>query len=152
MPRRRALPKNTEVIMRGEPVLVNGGGTIKALSAEFLFDLQKHWRKSREQVLDDVAKKYPAQYFAGMVTLAKVIRWEIGEPGAFDRPRSPEEVVERLEQRIGPEGRKLFERFLHEVQQLEERQQLTASPSGPTAPDGCTGALPRRNAQSRGQG
>jgi hypothetical protein len=52
MPRRRVLPKNTEVIMRGEPVLVSGGGTIKALSAEFLFDLQKHWRKSREQVLD----------------------------------------------------------------------------------------------------
>jgi hypothetical protein len=66
MPRRRALPKNTEVIMRGEPVLVSGGGTIKALSAEFLFDLQKHWRDSREQVLDDVAKKYQAQYFAGM--------------------------------------------------------------------------------------
>src|SRR6516225_5410184 len=83
--RRRAVPKNTEVIMRGEPVLINGGGTIKALSAEFLFDLQKHWRKSREQVLDDVAKKYPAQYLASMVTLAKVIRWEIGEPGAFDR-------------------------------------------------------------------
>ena len=96
-------------------------------------------------MLDDVAKKYPAQYFAGMVTLAKVIRWEIGEPGAFDRPRSPEEVVERLEQRIGPEGRKLFERFLREVQQLEERQQLTA-------PDACTGAPPRRNAQSRSQG
>jgi hypothetical protein len=151
MPRRRALPKNTEVIMRGEPVLVSGGGTIKALSAEFLFDLQKHWRKSREQVLDDVAKKYPAQYFAGMVTLAKVIRWEIGEPGAFDRPRSPEEVVERLEQRIGPEGRKLFERFLREVQQLEERQ-LTASPSGPTPPAACTGASPRRHAQSRGRG
>jgi len=73
--------------------------------------------------------------FAGMVTLAKVIRWEIGDPGAFDRPRSPEEVVERLEQRIGPEGRKLFERFLREVQQLEERQQLTASPSDPTAPE-----------------
>jgi hypothetical protein len=152
MPRRRALPENTEVIMRGEPVLVNGGGTIKALSAEFLFDLQKHWRKSREQVLDDVAKKYPAQYFAGMVTLAKVIRWEIGDPGAFDRPRSPEEVVERLEQRIGPEGRKLFERFLREVQQLEERQQLTASASGATAPAACTGAPPRRSAQSRGQG
>src|SRR6516164_2679120 len=148
MPRRRALPKNTEVIVRGEPVLVNGGGTIKALSAEFLFDLQQHWRKSREQVLDDVAKKYPAQFFAGMVTLAKVIRWEIGEPGAFDQPRSPEEVIERLEQRIGPEGRQLFERFLREVQQLEERQQLSVSPSGATP---CAGAAQRRNAQSRGR-
>jgi hypothetical protein len=150
--RRRPIPKNTEVIMRGEPVLINGGGTIKALSAEFLFDLQKHWRKNRDQVLDDVARKYPAQYFAGMVTLAKVIRWEIGEPGAFDRPRSPEEIMDRLEQRIGPEGRKLFERFLREVRQLEERQQLTASPSGATPPAAYAGAVQRRNARSRGQG
>jgi hypothetical protein len=141
------------MVMRGnQTMMVNGGVTIKALSSEFLFDLQKHWRKSREQVLDDMAKKYPAQYFAGMVTLAKVIRWEIGEPGAFDRPRSPEEVMNRLEQRIGPEGRKLFERFLREVQQLEERQQLSVSPLGATPPAACTGAPPRRNAQSRGQG
>jgi hypothetical protein len=60
--------------------------------------------------------------------------------------------VERLEQRIGPEGRKLFERFLREVQQLEERQQLTASPSGAPPPAACTGVPPRRHTQSRGQG
>jgi hypothetical protein len=47
--------------------LIYGGGTIKALSAEFLGDLQQHWRKHRQQVLDDVAKKHPQQYFAGMV-------------------------------------------------------------------------------------
>jgi len=110
--RRRALPRNVEVIVGGKPMMVNGGATIKALSSEFLYDLQQHWRKSREQVLDDVAKKYPAQYFAGMVTLAKVIRWEVGTPGAFDRPRTPEEVMDRLEERIGPKGRKLFEQFL----------------------------------------
>ena len=150
--RRRALPKNVEVIVGGQPMMVNGGATIKALSSEFLWDLQQHWRIHRTKILDDCAAKYPAQYLAAMVTLSKVMRWEVGEPGAFDKPRTPEEVIERLEQRIGPEGRKLFERFLREVQQLEERQQLTASPSGPTAPDGCTGALPRRNAQSRGQG
>jgi len=163
MPRRRALPKNTEVIMRGEPVLVSGGGTIKALSAEFLFDLQQHWRKSREQVLDDVAKKYPAQYLASMVTLAKVIRWEVGTPGAFDRPRTPEEVMDRLEERIGPKGRKLFEQFLQKVNRLEEQQLLqerqqqeqsqrkqpTVSPSGGSGGDPIARAL--RNAQSRGQ-
>ena len=137
---------------RGQPMMVNGGATIKALSSEFLFDLQRHWRKKREAVLDAVAEKYPAQYFAGMVTLSKVMRWEVGEPGAFERPRSPEEVMDRLEQRIGPEGRKLFEGFLREVQQLEERQQLSVSPSGATSPAACTGAAPRRNARSCGQG
>jgi hypothetical protein len=87
-----------------------------------------------------------------MVTLAKVIRWEVGTPGAFDRPRSPQEIMNKLEERVGPEGRKLFERFLRKVQQLEERQQLTASPSGATPPAACTGVPQRRKAQSRGQG
>jgi hypothetical protein len=32
-----------------EPVVMNGGGTVKALSAEFLGDLQQHWRKHRQQ-------------------------------------------------------------------------------------------------------
>ena len=137
------------------PVLANGGGTVKALSAEFLFDLQQHWRKSREQVLDDVAKKYPAQYFAGMVTLAKVIRWEVGTPGAFVRPRTPEEIMDRLEERVGPKGRKLFEQFLRKVNRLEEQQLLqerqqqdrpqrkqpTVSPSGGSGGDPIERAL-----------
>ena len=122
--RRRALPKNVEVIVGGKPMMVNGGATIKALSSEFLYDLQQHWRVHRTKILDEVAAKYPAQYFAGMVTLSKVIRWEVGEPGAFDRPRTPEEIMDRLEERIGPQARKLFERFLRKVQKLEEQQVL----------------------------
>jgi hypothetical protein len=99
--RRRALPKNTEVIMRGEPVLVSGGGTIKALSAEFLFDLQQHWRKSREQVLDDVAKKYPAHPGQGDqmgnrrawgIRPATQSRGSRGAAGAAHRPRRPQAV------------------------------------------------------------
>jgi hypothetical protein len=118
------------VVLRGEPVLINGGGTIKALSAEFLYDLQKFWKVNKEQVLKDVATKYPAQFFAGMVTLSKVVRWEVGEAGAFDRPSTPEEVMDRLEQRIGPQARKMFERFLRKVQKLEEQQVLQLQAKG----------------------
>jgi hypothetical protein len=128
--RRRALPKNVEVIVGGKPMMVNGGATIKALSSEFLYDLQQHWRVHRTKILDEVAAKYPAQYFAGMVTLSKVIRWEVGEPGAFDRPRTPEEIMDRLEERIGPQARKLFERFLRKVQKLEEQQVLQLRAKG----------------------
>jgi hypothetical protein len=101
-----------------------GGGTVKALSAEFLADLQVHWRKNRDQILDEVAKKYPQQYFAGMVALARIIRWEVGAPGEHDRPRSPEEIIEKLERKVGPEGRRIFERFLQQVARLQEKQQL----------------------------
>ena len=123
---RRAIPPDAEVMMRRgmEPVLIKGGGTVKALSAEFLADLQVHWRKNRDQILDDVAKKYPQTYFSGMVALARIIRWEIGGPGEHERARTPEEIMAKLERKVGPEGRKIFERFLAQVARLQEKQQL----------------------------
>jgi hypothetical protein len=122
---KRAIPPDAEVIMRRgtEPVLVKGGGTVKALTAEFLADLQVHWRKNRHQILDDVAKKYPQTYFSGMVALARIIRWEIGGPGEHERVRSPEEIMAKLERKVGPEGRRIFERFLAQVARLQEKQQ-----------------------------
>jgi hypothetical protein len=36
------------------------------------------------KVLDVLAEKYPQAYFGGMVALSKVIRWDVGEAGAFD--------------------------------------------------------------------
>jgi hypothetical protein len=81
-------------------------------------------------MLDACAEKYPQTYLQAMVTLSKVMRWEVGEPGAFERPRSPEEVMDRLEQRIGPQARNLFERFLRKVQKLEEQQVLQLQAKG----------------------
>ena len=71
--------------------------------------------------------------------------------------------MDRLEERVGPKGRKLFEQFLQKVNRLEEQQLLqerqqqeqsqrkqpTVSPSGGSGGDPIARAL--RNAQSRGQ-
>jgi hypothetical protein len=62
-----------------------------------------------------------------MVSLARIIKWEIGTPGAFDRPRSLEEIMAKLEERIGPEGRKLFEQFLKKVNKLGAPVQCRAT-------------------------
>jgi hypothetical protein len=43
-----------------------------------------------------------------------------------DGGMTPEEIMEKLEQRVGPEGRKLFERFLRDVNKLQAQQQLEA--------------------------
>jgi hypothetical protein len=59
-----------------------------------------------------------------MVALARIIRWEVGAPGDFERPLSPEEIIAKLEERVGPEGRKIFERFLKQVSRLQEKRQL----------------------------
>ena len=45
----------------------------------------------------------------------------MGEAGAFDaRPRPRAEALAALEERAGPQARALFERFLKQIDQLEQ--------------------------------
>jgi hypothetical protein len=39
---------------------------------------------------------------------------------------TPEEIMDTLEKRVGPKGRKLFERFLRDVNELGAQQNLEA--------------------------
>jgi hypothetical protein len=128
MTRRRALPEDAEVAISGrKPVLVNGGATIKSMSAAFMADVERAWRKHGPKVLDVLAEKYPQAFFAGMVAMTKVIRWETGADAAsFSRTMTPEQVMDKLEERVGPEGRKLFEQFIRKVNILQAKQQLEA--------------------------
>jgi hypothetical protein len=45
-------------------------------------------------------ERYPTKYFDALVSLAKVHRIELGPPGAFDRPQTKAEALDRLEQRV----------------------------------------------------
>jgi hypothetical protein len=129
MPRKRALPEDAEVAISGriEPVLVNGGATIKSMSAAFMVDVERAWRKHGPKILDVLAEKYPQAFFSGMVAMSKVIRWETGADAAsFSRTLTPDEVMDKLEERVGPEGRKLFEQFIRKVNILQAKQQLEA--------------------------
>jgi len=58
--------------------------------------------------------------------LAKTVKWDQAETEMFDKTLSPEEIMDKLEQRVGPEGRKLFERFLRDVNELGARRHLEA--------------------------
>ena len=129
MTRRRALPEDAEVAISGriEPVLVNGGATIKSMSAAFMADVERAWRKHGPKILDTLAEKYPQAFFGGMVAMTKVIRWETGADAAsFSRTLTPDQIMDKLEERVGPEGRKLFEKFIKQVNVLQAKQQLEA--------------------------
>jgi hypothetical protein len=39
---------------------------------------------------------------------------------------TPEEIMDKLEQRVGPEGRKLFEQFLRKLNELGAKRHLEA--------------------------
>jgi hypothetical protein len=108
------------------PLLLHGGQVVKTLSVAFLADFEQHWRTHGRKVLDILAEKYPQAYFGGVVALAKSIRWETAEEDLSGGGMTPEEIMEKLEQRVGPEGRKLFERFLRDVNKLQAQQQLEA--------------------------
>jgi len=93
--------------------------------------VQRKWQEHGSKVLDTLAKKQPAVFFNGVLALTKLIRWEIGEAGASERSLSPEQIMDKLEERVGPEGRRLFEDFLRKVNKLQAEQQLEASESPP---------------------
>jgi hypothetical protein len=43
-----------------------------------------------------------------------------------DAAMTPDEIMDKLEQRVGPKGRKLFEQFLRKVNKLQAQQYLEA--------------------------
>jgi hypothetical protein len=46
--------------------------------------------------------------------------------GEFDRSLTPEEIMDKLEKRVGPEGRKLFEQFLRNKLQVQQHLEAQA--------------------------
>jgi hypothetical protein len=91
-----------------------------------------------------LAEKYPQAYFGGAVALAKTIKWDTGTEEMFDGALTPEEIMDKLEERVGPEGRKLFERFLRDVNKLGAQRHLEAqAQTGVTERSGKRGRFSR---------
>ena len=143
MPPRRRLPPNAEIAVRAhmEPVLLKGGETVKSLSTAFLADLEEDWRQHGKEIFPVLREKYPQAYFQGIVSLARIIRWDVDPTRPFDRTLSPEEIMDKLEERVGPEGRKLFEKFIRQVNVLQAKQQLEAQAQGVTKRSGERGPV-----------
>ena len=49
---------------------------------------------------------------------------DAAETEMFDKTLSPEEIMDKPEARVGPEGRKLFEQFLRKVNELGAQRYL----------------------------
>jgi hypothetical protein len=80
-------------------------------------------------------QKHPEIYFQCMVKLALVQSAELSQPRPFERQYTPEEVIARLEERVGHEGRRLFENFLRKVKRLERSGQLGSAATATDAVD-----------------
>ena len=94
-------------------------GSRNKLSQDFLGDLQADWEQYGTEILRIVREKFPEIYFQSMVKLAMIHRVELGRPQAFEPPRTREEVLQKMEERAGPAGRKMLEKFLVRLDKLE---------------------------------
>jgi hypothetical protein len=58
--------------------------------------------KPDDELFEQIYRENPALYFSSLVQLAKVLKVEVGEVGAFDnKPRPREEALRKLEERAG---------------------------------------------------
>ena len=73
-------------------------------------------------MFDRVIADRPEVFLQAMVKLALVHRVEVGGPKAFDKPRTVEEALDQLEGRVGPRGRREFEKFLRRMGRLEAEE------------------------------
>ena len=58
-----------------------------------------------------------------MIKLSHVLKVEVGVPGEFTKRGSKEVILERLQEKGGAEARKLFEKFMCDVEKLQAQQE-----------------------------
>ena len=104
------------------PLVLRGARNVRTLSAAFIADLQEDWEKYGTQILELMREKFPDLYFASIVKLAQIVRIEADVSLKKPKPKTIEEVLQRVEHETGVEGRRAFEGFLKKMHKTKEEQ------------------------------
>ena len=81
----------------------------------FLASFNDHFYQDGHGIFAKIYKDQPVEYFWGLITLAKVMKIELGGPLEFDPPATKEEALDRLERTAGPHARKMLDCFLDQI-------------------------------------
>ena len=98
-------------------------GSRNRLTDDFLGDLHAAWQEHGREAIDRVVAEQPEKFLAIVAKTIDVRRVEVGQPGEFSALPNKEAILERLEQKGGPQARKLFEKFTQEMQKLQAEQE-----------------------------
>jgi hypothetical protein len=90
----------------------------RTLSQQFLYDLHQHWREHGQAALDATAERSPHIYMQIVAKLAQVHQVEVGGPGDFATAMNREQLLDRVGERFGTAGRKMFEQFVQKLERL----------------------------------
>jgi hypothetical protein len=110
-----------EIAVQPHRTVIYRRATAENLRSNFLARFNRHFlSKPEDEIFERIYTEDPRLYFSSLVQLAKVLKVEVGEAGAFyNKPRPREEVLRKLEERGGTDARKLFEAFLKKIDKLE---------------------------------
>jgi hypothetical protein len=111
----------------GRPLLLRGVNvaekSYRTITQEFLHDLRETWKVHGKAALEKVATERPDLLVQIVAKLAQVQRIEVGECGDFHAAMSRAELLERVGERFGEQGRAMFERFVAQLDRLGEQQE-----------------------------
>ena len=98
-------------------------GSRNRLTDDFLGDLHAAWQEHGREAIDRVVAEQPEKFLAIVAKTIDVRRVEVGQPGEFSAAANKQEIIQKLEERAGPEARKLFEKFTRDLQKLQGEQE-----------------------------
>ena len=125
MSKPRSLKKDAEIaVIPGNPLVLRGARNVRSLSAAFIADLQEDWEKSGTPNSGaHCQKNSPIYTLAASSSSPKlfVSKSPTSAPKK-PKPKTIEEVLQRVERETGVEGRRAFEGFLKKMHREKPRE------------------------------
>jgi hypothetical protein len=98
------------------PVVVRQDSNVQVISGKFLGDFQRHYDEKGYKIFDWVFETNPLAYFTALVGLSKIVRVPADVTHRDgSKPRSIDEILQKVEEQTGKAGRAAFENFLAKV-------------------------------------
>ena len=116
--------KDEVAVMGGGPYRLEplpGARNIRTLSARYIADLQDHWERHGMKALDEYREKFVDRYVENYAMLARIIRVEADVKHSTATPKTVDEALAELE---SMKGRRKFEKFLREVGELDDEDDV----------------------------
>ncbi len=96
-------------------------GTSVQLSTAFFGDFHADWERFGPQIIEFVRMNYPLAYFQAAVKLSHVVKVDLNV--SQGKPKSTEDLLDRIEQQLGARGRELLTKFIKSLDKLEREEQ-----------------------------
>ena len=104
-------------------------GSRNRLTEDFLGDVHAAWLERGREAIDRVIDERPEAFLGIVAKTIDVRRVEVGQPGEFSRLPNKQAILEKLEEKSGPQARELFEKFIRDFEKLQAEQEQVSTVS-----------------------